>query len=141
MDIDTAKFMLDWTHGAVRNAFLEHYNHPLSFKDLLAASTRFTFIGDLLKVIGFENTKKLCCVFAGNSIKFPPSSQLVKLAKLAAISNEAHLKGVEEVDVAKRFSMDGEQLYSLLDTIIGSGSGVFDERPLYDSRAEVPVFN
>jgi hypothetical protein len=141
MDVDTAKFMLDWTHGAVRNAFLEHYNHPLSFRDLLVVSTRFTFIGDLIKVIGFDNTKKLCCVFAGNSIKFPSASQLVKLAKVAAISNEAYSKGIDEVDVAKRFNMDGEQLYSLLDAIMGSGSGIFDERPLYESRTEIPIFN
>jgi hypothetical protein len=141
IDIDTAKFMLDWTHGAVRNAFLEHYNNPLSFKDLLAASTRFSFIWDMLKVLGYEETKKLCCLFAGNSIKFPPASQLIKLAKVAAISTEAYAKGVEEVEIARKFSMDGDKLYSTLDDILGSGTGIFEERRLYDSKVEVPSFS
>lgn len=140
LDLDTAKFMLDWTHGAVRNAFLEHYNHPLSFKDLLVASTRFTFLKDLMDIVGFDATKKLCCVFAGSNVRFPPASQLLKLAKVSAISQEAHRNGVEESEVAQRFSMDGESLYSTLEGILSSGTGVFKEAPLYASRELVPSF-
>lgn len=140
MDLDTAKFMLDWTHGAVRGAFLDHYNHPLSFKDLLIASTRFSFLKDIMDVVGFENTKKLCCIFAGNSIRFPPASQIIKLAKAAAIGKEAHSSGTEEAEVAKKYNIDGDQLYSILDSIVGTGTEVFNERPLYASRSEVPSF-
>ncbi len=141
MDLDTAKFMLDWTHGAVRGAFLEHYNHPLSFKDLLVASTRFSFLKDIMDVVGFENTKKLCCIFAGNSIRFPSASSIIKLAKVAAISSESYKNEVDEMEVARKYNLDWEQMHSIIDGIIGGGEEVFSEKLLYASRSEVPAFN
>lgn len=140
LDLDTAKFMLDWAHGAVRNAFLEYYNQPLSFQDLLMAATRFTFLRDVMNIVGFENTKKLCCVFAGSTIKFPPASQLIKLAKVAAVERET-ANGHDQDHVMKRLNIDGEQLYGIIEGLIGKSIGVFEEQPLYESKEHVPAFN
>lgn len=137
LQIDDAKFLLDWSHGAVRSAFLDHYDHPLSFTDMLAASGRFSLLKDVMDVIGFEASKKLFCAFAGATIKLPPASQLLKFAKVSAALSDVS-RGLPEEVAAKKRGLTTSTLYETIESILSS-DGILEDKYLYAGTDEVPT--
>ena len=76
MHINQAKFLLDWSQGSVRAAVLDLYEQPMGEIDCIRASERFSFIPDIINIVGMANAKKLMHILAGVTVKFPSHQQL-----------------------------------------------------------------
>jgi hypothetical protein len=85
IELPTAKFLLDWTQAAVRAALLEHYDQPLGEIDIIRASERFSFLPDIINLVGLLSAKKLMAVFAGTTIRFPSQTQLRRQTMLKKV--------------------------------------------------------
>lgn len=74
--MDTAKFLLDWSTGAVRACLLQKYDQPLGEIDIIRASEKFDRMADIVGLIGIKPAKLLMATFAGQTIRFPSQTQL-----------------------------------------------------------------
>jgi hypothetical protein len=134
VDIDTAKFLLDWTMAAVRACLLEQYNQPLGEIDMLRAAEKFSFIPDVINVIGLDATKRLMTVFAGMSLRFPSHTQARKISTARAIFEAIEKEpGSETVErLAGRLRMSREKVEETYASVAGNISdGVLQDSPLY----------
>ncbi len=85
--LDEAKFLVDWTTGAIRNVLLEHFSSPLSEGDIMRLGGKFSFIPDLINTVGVQNAKRLMHVFAGMSVRFPTVQQMKRAAAAGGVIN------------------------------------------------------
>lgn len=134
IDIETAKFLLDWMHGAVRQAFLELYDHPMSFQDVMIASEKWSFMKDVMSVIGFKNFKKLACVFAGATLRFPSPSQIMRYGKIAVASKAISIDQTpESIELmASKLKTSGAKICAELESILENlDDGILDDRLLF----------
>lgn len=118
---DQARFLIDWTRGAMRIALLDHFKSPLTKSDVIRLSGRFSFLPDLVEVVGVESASRLLHVFAGVSLRFPTMSQMLKHRKACDQFND--LVEGREVDV------DSQALEELVQQV---GSGILEDRPLLE---------
>lgn len=132
MDLDEAKFLVDWTTGAIRGVLLDHFSSPLSQEDIMRLSGKYSFIPDLINTIGVKDTKKLMHIFAGVSIRFPTIQQMKRTSAAGNVINSLmqdpqslirtgiKLPGISAATVED----DTEQVLMLIN------SGLLEDRPL-----------
>lgn len=132
-----AKFLLDWSQGAVRHALLEHYHVPLGEIDVMRAADKYSFLPDIVNVIGLEHAKMLMAVFAGRTIKFPSPTQVRRYATLKIIYEEMEKdptpSTVRKLAGQLRISTDRVQ-QSFEDTCENIQGGVLEDHPLFDDE-------
>jgi hypothetical protein len=87
MPLDSAKFLLDWTHAAIRNALLSIYDQPLGEIDIMRAAEKFSFIPDVIKCVGMDAAKRLMEVFAGITVRFPSHALMRRNSQLKEVFN------------------------------------------------------
>ncbi len=138
IDINTAKFLLDWTQAAVRAALLEHYDQPLGEIDIIRASERFSLLPDIISLVGLINAKKLMVVFAGTTIRFPSQTQLRRHTMLKKIhrslSQDPTPDNVQQLSRESRTTPEKvEYLYENLNENVQAG--LIDDLPLYGESA------
>lgn len=130
---DTAKFLLDWSLGAVRAALLSHYDSPLGEVDIIRISDKYSFLPDIMNVIGVENTKKLMTIFAGMTIRFPTTVQMRRGMAVKSLINSGDCTpdGVEHV--AKTFKFPTSKIQEGFEEFGGNiMSGLLEDYPLFD---------
>jgi hypothetical protein len=138
VSIDTAKFLVDWTQGVVRATMLEYYDQPLGDIDILRASDKFSFLPDMINLIGIESTKKMMSVFAGVNVKFPTLAQIKKLVAVQELfaSNETPADALRRVSKKHRVSpaklQEGFQRLSE-----NVQEGLLTDEPLYDEEEDL----
>lgn len=139
---DDVKFLLDWTHGAIRARLLEKYDTPLGEIDVIRLSEKFSFIPDLINLIGIGPTKQLMTVFAGQAIRFPSQTQLRKTA-----SSQRIFEAMEKMptpatidDLATKLRTSPDRVRETHETMCRRISeGLLEDLPLYNATDEVPV--
>lgn len=132
LEVEEAKFLIDWTTGAVRNVLLEHFNSPLTGEDIARLSGKFTFIPDLINIFGLKQTKKMMLVFAGTSIRFPTLGQMRRIHAAGSAINglmEDPTKFVEsglKVQGISEATLSGD-----IENMVGlMNSGVLEDQPI-----------
>jgi hypothetical protein len=138
---DTAKFLLDWSHGAVRQALLDHYAVPLGGVDILRVSEKYSFIPDLVNVLGLEKAKKLLHIFAGISIRFPTMKQLRKQMNMATVYEELSEDNTPDkvYELSKRYRMSPAKVEEAFDLVAENiRQGLLEDYPLYAKEEEMP---
>jgi len=133
--MDTAKFLLDWSIATVRNTLLDIYEVPLRDEDIIRAVDKYTFIPDIAKAIGWENTRRLIQSFAGLSIRFPSSVQLKRYALLQSVYMELQRDPSPEniTQLAKRYRISAGRLQDQIQSIHTSIlDGALADQTLFD---------
>lgn len=141
---DTAKFLIDWSCGAVRAALLDHYDSPLGPIDVIRAAEKFSFIPDIIDIVGKDKALLLVNVFAGVTIKFPSATQARKLTTYAGVFDEIAKNPTPHTvkAVATRLRTSESQVQEYFDkTGENILSGVLEDVPLYDSDHQPPTAN
>jgi hypothetical protein len=142
VDMETARFLLDWTQAAIRMTLLEQYEQPLGEIDIIRASEKFSFIPDIINAVGLPAAKKLMSVFAGMSVKFPSQAQLRKHIVYRQIHDAmeqdctpatiSNLAGTLRTSVEKIEQYREEMLQNI-------GDGLLNDEPLYGSEDATPI--
>lgn len=140
VDLNTAKFLLDWTQAAVRACLLVKYDQPLGEIDIIRVSERFDRMPDLIKLIGLRNAKILMTTFAGQTIRFPSQTQLRRHTVLKKVydrlGEDPSPDAVNELAREVRTTPDKiQELYEKVHNNIQAG--LLDDEPLFESREDV----
>jgi len=130
--LDEAKFLVDWTTGAVRNVLLDHFASPLSEGDVMRLGAKFSFIPDLINIIGVKNTRHLMHVFAGMSVRFPTVQQMKRAAAAGGVINALVKDSQSLVEVGMKLpgispaivESDVENVLSFIE------DGLLEDRPI-----------
>lgn len=80
--VEVAKFLLDWASAAVRSAYLDLRCPPISENDVLRLQNRYSFLPDLVGIVGAAQAAKVITAFGGMSIRFPSVSTLTRTKQL-----------------------------------------------------------
>lgn len=141
VQIETAKFLLDWTHGAVRMALLEHFHQPLGEIDVYRAAQKFGFLPDLINTVGINATKQMMNVFAGTSIRFPSLQQVRRWHEAVRIFEEmSEDPSPENIKrLAKRYRRSPAKVQEAFDMVAENlQAGVLEDFPLYTDASQFP---
>lgn len=76
---DMAKWFYTWAITALRHQMLYKIHIPFTEQDLVRASESYTFLPDLIDLIGYDKTKEMIAVFQGQRLKMPTLSYLKKI--------------------------------------------------------------
>lgn len=134
---DTAKFLLDWSLGAVRAALLDHYDSPLSEGDMLRISEKYSFIPDMINLVGVKQVKKLMTVFAGMTVRFPTLVQLRRSMAVKRLCNDGDLTPDGLARVSKDFRITSNKLQEGFEEISSHvHAGLLEDEPLFDEVKE-----
>lgn len=132
--VDDARFLLDWSLGAVRQCVINHYDSPLGEADVLRAAYKFSFLPDIVNTIGIAATQKLMAVLAGITVKFPSPTQVRQISTIRLIHE--HMK--EDVtpnglvDLSRRLKIPVARVQEIYDdTCANQHAGVLEDRPVY----------
>jgi hypothetical protein len=138
IDAETCKFLYEWSQAALRVAVLEHYDQPMGQIDLLRSQEKFSFLPDIVNLIGMPNTVKLMNAFPGQTIKFPSQTQVHR------VTGPSSFLGVnEDIDddptpdnierIAKRLGTSPRAIEEYYDrTTTNVIDGVLEDHPVYD---------
>jgi len=138
---DTARFLLDWSHGAVRASLLDHYNQPLGTVDVVRAAQKFSLIPDVINAVGLDNTVKLMNVFAGISIRFPSVQQVRKWQEAVSIytslSEDSSQENVKRL--GKKYRKSPAKIQEAFENIVTNiKAGVLEDVELYPTVESLP---
>lgn len=141
---DTARFLLDWSHGAVRAALLDHYNQPLGTVDVVRAAQKFSLIPDVIDAVGLDNAVKLMNIFAGISIRFPSVQQVRKWQEAVAIytslSEDSSQENVKRL--GKKYRKSPAKIQEAFENIVTNiKAGVLEDVELYPTVDSLPKMN
>lgn len=131
MDLDTAKFLLDWTTGAVRNVLLTHFASPLSAEDIIRLGTKYSFVPDLVTIFGINEVRKMMFIFAGTSIRFPTMMQMKRSAVAGGVINTLMNDPQQLADTGMRSSGISE---SVVEGDVEQALGLINSGLLEDSQ-------
>lgn len=98
---DMARFLFDWSIGAVRIALLEHYDSPVTEQDLILIRHRFSDVADLADIIGQDAALKLMKVWAGRTVRFPSPKNLQELVRDSVEVEKVRRDGVRILETQK----------------------------------------
>lgn len=140
VDLNTAKFLLDWTQAAVRACLLQKYDQPLGEIDIIRVAERFDRMTDIVKLVGLRNAKIMMATFAGQTIRFPSQTQLRRHQVLKRVhdklNDDPSPDAVQELAREVRTTPEKiEEYYERVHSNIQAG--LLDDSPLFD-RDEVP---
>jgi hypothetical protein len=76
---EVSKFFYTWAFTALRHQMLYKIHIPFTEQDLLRAAESYTFLPDLMDLIGYENVMLMITVHPGQRFKLPTLSALKKL--------------------------------------------------------------
>jgi len=88
LSLDMAKFFYSWALIALREAFHERIRVPHTSQDQFRAEYSYTFLVDLLDIIGWEKMLEVCAKGGGCRFKLPTLTQLSRLAEDCKIFQE-----------------------------------------------------
>jgi hypothetical protein len=138
VELGTAKFLLDWTQAAVRAALLTHYDQPLGEIDIIRASERFSFLPDIINLVGLPNAKKLMATFAGVTIRFPSQTQLRRHTMLKKVFSSLNTDPSPDniSNLAREFRTTPDKVEAFHE-LMGDNvnAGLVDDLPLYHSSS------
>lgn len=80
LSYDMAKFFYGWALVAMRDALHERIRVPHTSQDLFRAEYSYTFLPELLDIIGWDSMMKVCTLLGGCRIKVPTLTQLARLS-------------------------------------------------------------
>lgn len=135
---DTARFLLDWSHGAVRQSLLDHFHQPLGEVDMFRAAQKFSLVPDIIDAIGVENTKKLLHVFAGVTIRFPSTQQVRKVRDETTIYETLLADGTPETVKAlgRKFRKSPSKILEIFESVSSNiRAGVLEDTPLFEGKS------
>lgn len=136
ISLETARFLLDWSHGAVRMALLEHFHQPMGEIDMFRAAQRFSLIPDIIDAIGIEPTKKLMHIFAGTTVRFP-SVQQVRKSRESMVVYEAMLANPTPETLkalGRKFRKSPAKIQEMYERVsVNVGSGVLEDTELFEN--------
>lgn len=79
ISFELSKFFYEWVIVALRHAFYEKVYIPFTLQDLLRATESYTFLPELIDIIGIEKTKEVCAKLGGKRVKIPTLQYLGRL--------------------------------------------------------------
>lgn len=133
--IDVARFIVDWTHAAIRKAWLDHHSPPIRQYDVARLATRFSFLPDLIEVVGLESATRLMSVFAGMSVRFPTQSSWQRTRAIGE-AYEAYLADPSPEVIsywAKQVKVPVDRMASILEAWAANAqAGVLNDIPVND---------
>lgn len=132
--LEVAKFILDWASAAVRTAWIDHHGSPIRAQDVLRLQSKFSFLPDMVNIVGVDGACKLLAVFAGMSVRFPTAAMWQKMCTVGSAYQE-YLSSSGDYDVvtrwAKKAKMPAEKMAALLqDWAINQQAGVLYDAPV-----------
>lgn len=141
MDIESVKFLLDWSSGAVRKCVLDAYNSPLGESDIARIAERFTFIPDIIDLIGIKHTGKLLTVFAGISVRFPSMQQVRRWVTMKNIYENMANDGSPAMvkSLARKHRMSPAKVQTAFNTVVESiQEGRLEDLPVFTKDNPLP---
>lgn len=141
MCLDQAKFLLDWAHGAVRAAVLDLYDQPMGPIDCIRASEHFSYLPDIINLIGMSNAQKLMNMMAGITVKFPSLQQIKKFDMvrdvIESIEDDPSPENVHRLAVRHHTSSDS--ILKMHERICKNlQAGVVTDYPLWPEDSDEP---
>jgi hypothetical protein len=139
--MDDARFLLDWTHAAIRGCLLEQYDQPLGEIDVYRIADKFSFMPDIIACVGIEKAKLLMTKFAGVTMRFPSPTQLKRYPVFRKVCEKMEKDvtpdAINELAAHLRTSPDKiQQHFEHLQRNIGDG--LLNDAPLYGSDDDGP---
>ena len=134
---DTAKFLLDWSLGAVRAALIDHYDSPLGEGDMLRIAEKYSFIPDMINLVGLNNVKKLMTVFAGMTVRFPTTVQLRRSMAVRRLYNDRDLTPEGVSRVSRDFKITPNKLQDGFEELSSNiHAGLLEDEPLFEEAKD-----
>lgn len=127
LELDEAKFLLDWASGSVRAVFLERYSHSVSPTDILLAAEKYGYLPDLLQHLGFPTLKKLLAIFAGCTVRFPSLSSITKASRASSAARSS--VGIEVLQKDPKYDATFKFVEHALQNVAG---GILDDAELFE---------
>ena len=132
-----SKWLYTWSIVSLRHAFYDKVYIPFTLQDLLRAVESYTFIPELIDIVGFEKYKELCAKLGGQRIKFHTLQSLHKLIeneKLARDIGRSDLDPDSMAAVARKYKKSPraaeeifKEMVEQLDPRRYGEHGIFDE--------------
>lgn len=95
------KFFYQWAVIAMRDVLYDKISVPFTEQDLFRQRHSYTYLPDLLDMIGWENMKKLITIYGGVRFRLPSLTQLVKEKEQYEIFREIESSDKDPDSVAR----------------------------------------
>jgi hypothetical protein len=134
---DTAKFLLDWSLGAVRAALLDHYDSPIGEGDMIRLGEKYSFIPDMVNLVGLNNVKKIMVVFAGMTVRFPTTVQIRRGMAAREVYNNKNFTPEGITAVAKKFKISVTKVQESFEEMgANMQAGLTEDDTLFEDKDE-----
>lgn len=135
LPINTSKFLLDWAIASTRMQLIEMHESPLGDIDVIRSSQKYSFVPDMINLIGFQNVKKLIGVFNGMTIKFPTLQGVRKCLAVKEVINSKDYTPDNIAAVGKALGLAKEKVQEAFEeSSINIANGLLDDHPLFDEE-------
>lgn len=132
LPINTSKFLLDWAIASTRMQLIEMHETPLGDIDAMRSSQKFSFIPDMINLIGFKNVTKLIGVFNGMTIKFPTLQGVRKCLAVKELINSKDYTPDNIAAIAKKLGVTQEKVQEAFETSsMNIANGLLEDSPLF----------
>lgn len=132
---DMAKFFYQWSLFALRDALADQVHVPFTKQDALRCRETYTFIPDMIDIVGWDRFQSLVVRLGGTRIKLPTVVQLAKIHEEYQMTDElTKTDGTpDEVDkVAAKYKMSGKTAADIYaEMVVEKNNQRIGEHPLY----------
>jgi len=130
ISLELSRFFYNWSLVALRQQLYEKARVPFTEQDLIRAAHSYTFLPDLIDIIGVDQTRKLIAIMGGSRFRLPTMASITKLKDDHQLHHELAISDQDPDSFAgvarkrKRTLRTAEQIFhEMTDTIDPRRSG------------------